>query len=251
MKRTAVSAFFGAGLIFALVVSAQSPPPAQRKAGPRLPQTTVSTTAAFPTVAAPDLHLEGDNLTEIKIQIYNYQQSGQYERDIAQVVKPAHDWVEARTASAAPNEKLAAVFDIDETALSNAPYMMDCGLCSTAAQAKLYPADRLPPIPEVRELYDFAKSKGVAVFFITGRYEAGRDLTSRTLKAAGYFGWEDLMMRPGGNSDNARTLKSGARQSIEKKGYKIILNIGDQLSDLIGGYSERTYKLPDPFYFVE
>jgi acid phosphatase len=100
-------------------------------------------------------------------------------------------------------------------------------------------------------LFNFVKSKGIAIFFITGRYESGRDLTVRTLQAAGYSGWEDLQMRLIGNSDPARIMKASVRQSIERKGYKIILNIGDQLSDLSGGYSERTYKLPNPFYFVE
>jgi predicted secreted acid phosphatase len=226
MKKAIVSAFVGAAFLFAQP-------------------------AFVPTVAAPDLHLEGDNHTSVLRQLYSYQQSGQYDREIATVVKPAHDWVESRSASAARGEKLAAVFDVDETALSNLPYMMDCGFCSSSAQAKLYPADRLPAISPVRDLFNFAKSKGITIFFITGRYESGRDLAVRTLQAAGYSGWEDLMMRLIGDSDPARIMKASVRQGIERKGYKIILNIGDQLSDLSGGYSERTYKLPDPFYFVE
>lgn len=212
---------------------------------------TRSAPAFTPTVAAPELHLTADNLTGIKTQLYNYQQSGQYDREIAQVVKPAHDWLESRTASAAPAEKLAAIFDIDETALSNLPYMMDCGFCSAGAQAKLYPSDRDPALPPVRELFEFAKSKGITVFFVTGRSEASRDLTVRTLRTAGYSGWEDLLMRLNGNTDPARIMKAGIRQGVERKGFKIILNIGDQLSDLIGGFAERTYKLPDPFYFTE
>jgi hypothetical protein len=28
------------------------------------------------------------------------------------------------------------------------------------------------------------------------------------------------------------------------------VNIGDQMSDLDGGFAERTYKLPNPFYFI-
>ena len=33
-------------------------------------------------------------------------------------------------------------------------------------------------------------------------------------------------------------------------GRVIIANLGDQDSDLTGGYAERTFKLPDPFYFT-
>jgi len=204
-----------------------------------------------PTVGAPELHVEGDNLTDIQRKLYDYAQSGQYDREITQVTKAAHDWVETRAGSAAPNEKLAAIFDIDETLLSNLPNMLNCGFCSGGAQGKLFQGVRIPAIPEVRDLYSFAKSRGITVIVLTGRYESGRDATIHDLQDAGYSGWEELLMRPNADSDPARIMKAGVRQDVEKKGYKIILNIGDQLSDLIGGHSERTYKLPNPFYFVE
>jgi len=34
------------------------------------------------------------------------------------------------------------------------------------------------------------------------------------------------------------------------KGYTIIANIGDQYSDLVGGYAEGEFKLPDPMYYI-
>ena len=37
------------------------------------------------------------------------------------------------------------------------------------------------------------------------------------------------------------------RAQIEQQGYTIIANLGDQPSDLAGGYAERTYQLPNPF----
>ena len=42
--------------------------------------------------------------------------------------------------------------------------------------------------------------------------------------------------------------KSGARRAVERRGYTILANLGDQRSDLKGGYSERTYKLPNVIY---
>lgn len=232
--------------VFAAVIFAQGKMATQPPSKPVAPAPSFT-----PTVAAPELPLEADNLTGILRKLYAYQQSGQYEREITQVAKSAHDWIETRAARATPGEKLAAIFDIDETALSNLPNMLDCGFCSISAQAKLFPGEHTPAIPQVRDLYNFAKSKGVLVIFVTGRYESGRDATIGNLQAAGYTGWEDLQMRFNGNSDPARIMKAGIRQGLERKGYKIVLNIGDQLSDLIGGYSERTYKLPNPFYFVE
>jgi hypothetical protein len=57
-------------------------------------------------------------------------------------------------------------------------------------------------------------------------------------------------MRPNGNTEPARIYKSNVRQELEKKGYRIVLNIGDQASDLAGCCSERVFKLPNPFYLV-
>ena len=45
-------------------------------------------------------------------------------------------------------------------------------------------------------------------------------------------------------------FKSGARAKIEKAGYAIIVTVGDQQSDLDGGFAECGFKLPDPFYFI-
>lgn len=221
MKRAAIAGILCAGLIF----------------------------AQAPTVAAPDLHLDATNLTDVFRTLAAYAQSGQYAREIDQVAKAAHDWVATRTPK--PGEKLAAVFDIDETLISSVPNILDCGFCSSSLQARLFGNRHLPAIPPVLDLYDFAKSKGVTVILLTGRSESGRSATITDLTAAGIEGYGDLLMRPAGNTQPAAIMKANARRGVEQKGYKVILSIGDQLSDLAGGYAERTYKLPNPFYFVE
>jgi hypothetical protein len=66
----------------------------------------------------------------------------------------------------------------------------------------------------------------------------------------GYSGWTDLITQPDGNKQAARVFKSQERQEIENKGYRIVLNIGDQASDLAGCCAERIFKLPNPFYLV-
>jgi predicted secreted acid phosphatase len=45
-------------------------------------------------------------------------------------------------------------------------------------------------------------------------------------------------------------FKATKRSEIVEQGYTIVLNMGDQLSDLEGGYAERTFKLPNPFYWI-
>ena len=45
-------------------------------------------------------------------------------------------------------------------------------------------------------------------------------------------------------------LQSPCAQADHRTGLLIVVNMGDQDSDLAGGYAERTFKLPDPFYYV-
>jgi predicted secreted acid phosphatase len=53
-------------------------------------------------------------------------------------------------------------------------------------------------------------------------------------------------MRPNDyNQDSMIPHKSSCRQEIVKKGYDIVVNIGDQYSDLAGGYSDATFKYPN------
>jgi HAD superfamily, subfamily IIIB (Acid phosphatase) len=49
---------------------------------------------------------------------------------------------------------------------------------------------------------------------------------------------------------SAADFKAPQREQIEQRGYTIIANLGDQPSDLDGGFSEQTYLLPNPFYRI-
>jgi hypothetical protein len=45
--------------------------------------------------------------------------------------------------------------------------------------------------------------------------------------------------------------KSGERKKLEDARYVIVGNIDDQWSDLVGApEGERTFKVPDPMYYV-
>jgi acid phosphatase len=54
----------------------------------------------------------------------------------------------------------------------------------------------------------------------------------------------------GRQTDSAVDLKEPIREWIENNGYTIILNVGDQASDLFGGHAGKTFKLPNPFYVI-
>jgi hypothetical protein len=80
--------------------------------------------------------------------------------------------------------------------------------------------------------------------------EPGRVGWCEVQVVTGACGWTDLITQPDGNKLPARVFKSQDRHQIEEEGYRIILNIGDQASDLAGCCTERVFKLPNPFYTV-
>ena len=194
---------------------------------------------------------EPENHAIVVERLIRYHDSGEYEWRIREVANAAREYLQERAGNASSQDKLAAVFDIDETALSNWQAMADCGFCAYTVQAELYSNAHDPAITPVLELFNAAKKRGVAVFFLTGRPNTQRDLTIKNLNEVGYAGWTDLIMRPQGDHSPARVFKPQERQRIEDKGYHIILNIGDQASDLAGCCAERVFKLPNPFYLVQ
>jgi predicted secreted acid phosphatase len=189
-----------------------------------------------------------------------YHDSGEYERDITLVAGKAADWIGER---APQTTRPAVVFDIDETALANwevikrdnfgRPIQGPCdmaldGPCGWAAWDNLA---KDPPIGPTLSVFKQALASKADVFFITGRPENQRQATEENLRTAGYVGYVKLYMVP----DNAQyssavNFKAPIRAEIESAGYKIIANIGDQPSDLLGGYAERMFLLPNPFYRV-
>ncbi len=196
-------------------------------------------------------------------RLMRYHDYGEYDREIREVANSARDYLESIVRENPKGERLAAVFDIDETALSNWNAMQKCGFCSYSAEQELfsqahdpdYSIEHDPPIVPTLELYNFAKKNGIAVFFVTGRPESQRTLTTSNLMEAGYSGWAQLYMRsemkPGESPEPASVYKPRARKSIESQNYRIVLNIGDQASDLAGCCAERVFKLPNPFYLVK
>ena len=44
--------------------------------------------------------------------------------------------------------------------------------------------------------------------------------------------------------------KSGTRAYIQSQRYDIVANFGDQFSDLKGGFADKTFKMPNPNYFL-
>ena len=162
-------------------------------------------------------------------------------------------------------EKLALVFDIDETSLTNYCEMKReaWGYIPSMRNPWTFTGEAATAIPGALRLFRKAREAKVAVFFITGRpgvADAGNPqpaadqtaVTATNLKAAGFEGWAGLALRNGAeNKMGTVEYKSGERKKIVDAGYKIILNVGDQMSDLNGApQAELSVKLPNPFYYI-
>jgi hypothetical protein len=204
---------------------------------------------------------QASNLALFKRQLIRYRCT-RYDADVARVDHDAGVWMARRAAHVA---RPALVLDIDETALSNWAVMVhndfayfregDCDLtalraCGQAAWEKSEAATAIAP---TLALFDAAKAQGVAVFFVTGRRESAEAsaVTEGNLRKAGYDGWTGIYLRPMDSHEASVAIyKSKARATIEAQGYHIVANVGDQQSDLVLGYAERNFKLPNPFYYL-
>jgi acid phosphatase len=190
---------------------------------------------------------EPANLGPHKAEIRAYVKSGEYERDIAAVAATAGTWLEQRVKQG--GGKLAIVFDLDETLLSNWEEIdrRDLGMERTAFAA-WFNATKCPAIEPVREVYRVARTLGVEVVFLTGRPERFRAATEKNLQAIGCGDFAKLICKPNDFQGTAEKYKTAERARLEAGGVVIIANLGDQESDLAGGHAERTFKLPNPFY---
>ena len=173
--------------------------------------------------------------------------------------------------SSKPGEQLALVLDIDDTSLSSycEEKREDFGYIRSMYEAWIASPDASIPIPGTLALFKQALAANVSVFFITGRNGAKHtsndqtEATARNLKAAGYDGWAGLILRDESELKMDTTLyKSTERAKLIKQGFRIILSVGDQWSDLndppkTGDNAKRptsraavSVKLPNPFYYL-
>ena len=190
-----------------------------------------------------------NNLHFVKQELSAYYNSGGYKAGLNQVGNAAINHL--LKCKKTPG-KLAIVFDIDETLLSNYRYEVETGYgYSSTSWHKWIESEKRTAIKISLALFNQAKKQGVAIFLITGGKENLRKFYENNLINVGYAGWTKLIMEPtDSNYKFAENFKSLQRRKITEEGYRIVVNIGDQYSDLIGGYADKTFKYPNPFYYI-
>ncbi len=189
------------------------------------------------------------NLGILRQECVSWYQSGGYAAAFERAAEPAGRI--ARQMTVIPG-KTAVVFDIDETLLSNWAYLSanHFVLEMTTFKRWVREAEGVALAP-TQDVFNIAKTRGADLFLITGRPESLRAATVRELRQAGYSGWKHLYLKPDADPVASNIpYKSGVRKMLEDRGYQIVLNIGDQESDLAGGHARNRIKLPNPFYYV-
>ena len=189
------------------------------------------------------------NLDTVKAELAAYHDSGRYERAIQAKVDDGISFLEQYDRAKSVNP--IVVLDIDETSLSNYDYMksIDFGYEDRSFVAWVE-AGKAKAIPATLQLFRRAKDLGFKVFFITGRRESVRAATKANLEGEGFVGFDGLIMRPDDDQRGSVVpFKSGARRELARTGT-IVLNVGDEWSDLDGFPAAKSIKLPDPFYLV-
>ena len=191
------------------------------------------------------------SLPETKAKVATYYESGKYEQDVSRILKDAERYLPKPGAYNIIGS--AVVFDIDDTALSTYEYQKGMGFGHYGlAWHQWIDMKRATAIKPVLDFYNLAKSRGLTLFFVSGRREKFRAVTEDNLRAVGFDGWKELYMKPDDfKSKSIVPLKVAHRIDIEKQGYKIVVNVGDQPSDLDGGHAVHTVLLPNLIYGVK
>ncbi|BFU43200.1 HAD family acid phosphatase [Krasilnikovia sp. MM14-A1004] len=174
----------------------------------------------------------------------------------------------------------AIVLDVDDTTLATYSYEIASNWAyNPTTNATFVTEQRFPAVPGMVSMAAAAQREGYAIFFLTGRGAAQEQATLGNLTAdgvgvdAGYpkpttlsNGEDGLFTKPAladypdylkqacaGDPNGACTTihyKSAVRAHIESLGYDIVADFGDQFSDLKGGHTGHTFKLPNPSYYL-
>ena len=232
---------------------------------PAKPQPSPPISVRATGVGVPEIGADGTvGIADLASALRAYHDGGQYAADLSTVDSQAQSFMlgqakairqknkrkcKAKGQKRCVAPKLALVLDVDETSLSAYTQLeLNNFGSTTVALATAAVLGGSPAISPTLDLYRQARAAGISVFEITGRPSSVQTQTLQNLNEAGYTDLQGVFFKPSGEPTIA--FKSGQRAALEAQGYRIVANVGDQESDLAGGHADRSFKLPNPFYFI-
>jgi predicted secreted acid phosphatase len=171
--------------------------------------------------------------------------------DVFDMAKASIQKVCPGQASCPPSiKKPAVVLDIDETVLDNRAYFIVQKKYNQTLWDQWLRQAKAPVFPPSLSFFNWVRSKKIHVFLITGRREFLAKPTARNLSSVGIIGYTKLYLKPNDYQlPSAVVYKTKVREGIEKAGFRILANIGDQATDLAGGHGIG-FKLPNSIYTI-
>ncbi len=193
---------------------------------------------------------------------------GAYAKEVGRIAKSAAGYL--GDAKAGHGTKKAILLDVDDTSLNTYNYEIYSNFAyNPTTNAAFVNGAAFPAVFGMPQLVQKAQAKGYTVFFLTGRPESQRAGTEKNLTDVGFpvtttpvgGNVDNVFLKDvahswttcdttGDNSCSTIEVKSETRKYIESLGYDIKGNFGDQFSDLSGGYADKTFKLPNPMYYL-
>jgi acid phosphatase len=189
------------------------------------------------------------NLTLARNAVENYYECGQYDADMNKVIAKAISHFKSIPAT----EKSVVIFDIDDTILSSYcdEKSIKFGYVPKLLHEWVLHADA-PQIPQTFELYSYLVKRGFHIIFLTGRRHDEYDATIKNMRREGYTTFDKLIVRSIDQEKlSAQKFKANKRKELTKQGYIIVGSVGDQWSDLLGGYACYKVKLPNYRYILD
>ncbi|KAI5348164.1 hypothetical protein L3X38_001051 [Prunus dulcis] len=152
--------------------------------------------------------------------------------------------------------KDAWIFDIDETLLSTVPYYKKQHFggekLNLTSLEEWMSQGKAPALENSLKLFNEMKARGLQIILVSSRREHLRSATIDNLVDVGYYGWTSLILRgPDDELMGVQNYKTEVRKQLIGEGYRIWGIVGDQYSSIEGlPRAKRTFKLPNPLYYV-
>jgi predicted secreted acid phosphatase len=147
-------------------------------------------------------------------------------------------------------KKPTVVLDVDETTLSNWA-CLDAADFDLSGLATCVLQSTSRAIPGAKAFIKHARSEKVAIAFVTGAPAQLCPARRKNLIAQGIPSAFTITCKPASyTTDSIVPYKSGVRKALVKQGATIVLDIGDQPSDLAGGAAKAFVLLANPIYKI-
>ncbi|MEM9943680.1 MAG: 5'-nucleotidase, lipoprotein e(P4) family [Planctomycetota bacterium] len=137
-------------------------------------------------------------------------------------------------------KKPAVILDVDETVLDNSPYNarnIELNLkYTTESWTAWCQEEKAGPVPGAVEFVRAVEGLGAEIFYVTNRQDDVRQSTLNNLKKLGFPVKDNHLLTK--NSKKGRGGDKLSRRALVCKDHRVVLLIGDNLSDLFSGMED-------------